>query len=448
MDKVRDLAILPKAIRNTKWASHLDPIIDEAINKAIRPSVVGKETLGQSTKYYENARSAVKIIVENKGNLKLTDEFLEPLPTESLPTNLREFQQAIDQTKKQIFTEYDTLQKAAGEQGATVSLDSLVTELEKISENPSIQDLAPNVANYASKRAEALSTRGHYSPQEAQDAIAGLNAKLDAFYKNPSSVDANTAQVDAMIVNQLRENLDNSITLAGAERYQPLKNKYGALKTIEKDLNHRAVVFARQNVKSFIDFSDILSAGDIVRGIVFQQNEFIVKGLIQKGIALYYRHLNNPNTLVKGMFEKVDGAMNGVRFREIPNPSEGISSPPIPPEPPQSNIRSVPERKLLAQRENTPVISKRKAMEDQLADIEKKLTFEKEFLKQFPDLSGLTNRRTGELPELGGKRTSGKFGIGPDKRGRFAKEGDEIAKNLGMDVEDLPSGRSSSSPLR
>ena len=54
-----------------------------------------------------------------------------------------------------------------------------------------------------------------------------------------------------------------------------------------------------------------------------------------------------------------------------------------------------------------------------------------------PDLRVYTNKRTGELPDMSEKRTSGKYGTGKDQRPLFAREGDVIAQQYGMEPEEL-----------
>jgi len=297
----------------------VDDLIDTSIEKAIRPSVAGKKTLGQATKYKNQSREAVKTIVENKDNINLTDEFGDVSP--GLPKTLKQFQESIDQVKKKIFGEYDSLKTQAGDQGAVVELSPLVKELATLRGNKALQDIRPGTISYINSQIQKFSKRGaeagdslgmfqsvppKYTAQEAQDAIKILNESLEAFYKNPSSDTAARASVDALIANNLRKGLDESIEKAIGPGYQALKNKYGALSAIEKDVAHRSVVEGRRANKGLIDFSDIFSAGDVVSGILSQNAGLIAKGAIQKGVASYFKFLNNPNKIIEKMFGEVD----------------------------------------------------------------------------------------------------------------------------------------------
>lgn len=294
------------------YGRSLDAVIDEGISKGIRPTVAGKESLASRERYTENSRSAVKTIVQNKDQLQLLDENGQPLPKGTLPQNLDQFSQALDQTKTRIFKEYNDLQVQAGQKGLTVKLDPLVSELMKVADDPTIQDLAPGVAEYAKARATALSRRAQYTPEQAQAAAQTLNAKLQAFYKNPNPNDLSVSVVDALIKNHLVEGLDNAVLEAtNSPSYMPLRQRYGALKAIEKDLNHRAVVFARQSNKGFFDLSTVFSYGDIVKGIASQNAPLVAKGLFQKAVAEYFKFRNNPNTIIRDMFQNVDRGFGG-----------------------------------------------------------------------------------------------------------------------------------------
>jgi hypothetical protein len=294
----------------TKSPEAVDAYITGKFEKGVRPSVVGKSTAPQIQKYKDKTLQAVKTITQNKNNLNLVDEFGES--TNKLPQTLKQFADSIDQTKKVIFSKYDALQKTAGEKGATVKLDPAITELRTIESSPTVQDLHPELANYAKTRADALEKRGSYTTQSAQDAITNLNISLEAFYKNPSYETASKAGVDALIANKLRAGLDSMIEKTTGAGYQDLKNQYGALKTIEKDVVHRSIVDARKSVKGLIDFSDILSGGQVVTGLLSFNPTLVATGVAQKGIASYLKMLNDPNIAIKKLFNVSE------KYQEIP----------------------------------------------------------------------------------------------------------------------------------
>ena len=109
-----------------------------------------------------------------------------------------------------------------------------------------------------------------------------------------------------MVVNNLRKELDNVITGASGEGYQELKRSYGALKAVEKEVTHRAIVDARKNVQGLIDFTDIFTSGELVSGLATMNPAVIGKGVFMRGVKELYKAMNDPNRIVKNMFTDVD----------------------------------------------------------------------------------------------------------------------------------------------
>lgn len=203
----------------------------------------------------------------------------------------------------------------AARQGAgIVNLQTVVKELRTISSNKILNDLAPETVRYAEARAAAFENRGWYSTAEAQEAIQTLNNSLENFYRNPSYDTASKAYVDSLSVNRLRKGLDGVIEGATGPGYQNLKNVYGSLKAIERDVNRRAVVDARKNVKGLLDFTDVFSGHQVVKGILSMNPATVGAGVASNFISRLYKRLNDPNRIVKNLFQDVDKAFSESRF--------------------------------------------------------------------------------------------------------------------------------------
>jgi hypothetical protein len=346
--------------------------VKTGINKAIRPTVVGKGNAPQIAQYYNRATDAVKNIVANRANLELTDASGN-IVKNALPRTLSQFSEAIDQTKKTIFKQYDDLARQAGEEGAFVSLKPVSRELAKLADDQVMNDLYPNVASYIKQRAVSLAERGVYTAQQAQDAIRLMNKSLEAFYKNPSFETASRASVDAMVVNHLRKGLDDVIEKTTGAGYQELKNSYGSLKAIEKEVAHRAVVDARKNVKGLIDFTDIFTGGELVAGLATMNPAMIARAGVQRGIMSWYKRITSPNYHVNKMFSGVEdinkrqaqgfksktfqkaGSIKNKTFQKVEsifpdNPLTPGDMPPIPPGKPYMNMTKVPSTEVKSPR--------------------------------------------------------------------------------------------------
>jgi len=324
----------------------LSNVVTKGIEKGIRPSVGSTKTAGMTKQYFTNAKDAVKSIVENKNSLVLMDEIGEKI-TGRLPENLKQFSEAIAQTKGNIFKEYNKMAVKADAAQVTVDLTPISEELNIIAKSKILNDLAPDVAKYAQSRAENIIARGTYTTTEAQEAISVLNNSLGAFYKNPSYETASKAYVDSLVVNNLRKSLDNVIENTVGRGYQELKKSYGALKTIERDVNRRATVDARKNLKGLLDFSDVFSGAYAVHGIITMNPAVLGAAGAAKATVRLYNWLNNPNRIIKSMFSDAEKILNKGRKPRGPiGPAEGpppIPEDVIPPRPNLSGPLSAPE---------------------------------------------------------------------------------------------------------
>lgn len=315
--EVVDTAIDVGNITKRIGTPNVDRVIETGVMKGIKPSVVGKNTLNQVGRYKDQAKQAVLNIVKNKKNLTYTDEFGE-VTGGRVPESLKEASEAIDQTKRSIFKEYDALTKKAGSAGSIIDLNGVANELKTIVDDPVMRTVSPQSVSYAEKMMENLSKQGTFTPEQAQKAIENLNESLQTFYKNPSFNSYSNVQIDALIANQLRKSLDEVVTGATGKEYQELKNAYASLKAIEKDVLKRAVVEGRKNAKGLIDFTDIFSAGDIIAGVTTMNPALIAKGGIQKAVASYFKGLNSPDKAIKKMFKGVEKSIEKGKEKFVP----------------------------------------------------------------------------------------------------------------------------------
>lgn len=307
----------------------LDKKVLQYYEKGVRPSVAGKTTIGQLDAYNQKALQALDTIASNKNKLQLTNA--EGQVESKLPSTLNEFTQAIDQTKKDIFQKYDAMAKQSGEAGAQVNLEPIAAELDVIANDPKLKTFSPSSADYAGKLAERMRNQGYFSPADIQDSIKMLNDKLQAFYRNPSPEGASNASIDAVMANKLREALDNTIGSYTGPGYQSLKNQYGSLSTIEKDVVRRAIVDARKNVKGLLDFTDIASGAEAVHAILTTSPQGLATAGAMKAIKEYYKYLNDPNTSVNKLFKTIEKAKSG---------SSNVISPSGKLQLPQSQVRN------------------------------------------------------------------------------------------------------------
>lgn len=298
---------IPKELRNVE--ANISQTVQSGIDKGVRPTVAGKSTHKQTQQYYGKAQNAVENIISNKGSLSLTDDFGEVVP-DSTPQNLRQFSQAISQTKDKIYQQYNDMAMNSTGKGIDIDLSPISNELNPIINNRVLNNFAPDVVQYAAEKANALNTAGAFTAKEVQGAIGIMNNSLEAFYRNPSYQTASKAYVDSIIANNMRKALDKTIESTEGPGYQTLKNNYGSLKAIEKEVNQRAVVDARKNSKGLIDFTDVFTGAEAVKGLISMNPATVGAGVSAGLISRLIKAANNPNRKIKNMFYRTEKLMN------------------------------------------------------------------------------------------------------------------------------------------
>lgn len=311
-----------EALLNTS----LKKAVVTGMEKGISPSVAGKKTFTRQQNYINNAQSAVETIVKNKPNLRLTTA--EGEAVQGLPKNLKQFSEAIEQTKKGIYGQYHAMAQDAGSAGAFFNTKPIIGKLDDVSKDVSHP---PAVREYAEKLKTEIDELDGQPPEVIEARIADLNNSLTGYYEGRTA--KAKAQVDASVANLMREELDNKITQVLGEGYQDLKNQYGALKAIEKDVNHRAVVDARKRSKGFFDLSDIFTGSTLVHGILSGNPAMAISGVAGKGLSKYYKWINDPNRYVGNMFSTAESILKK-QDKIKPRP---VSNKPSPTKPPQAN---------------------------------------------------------------------------------------------------------------
>ena len=313
--------VVGKLLKGAKTAilnpvDYIESKILSKYEKGVKPLLPGKTTPSQLKNYRSKVIDAGLTINENKANLNFSDDVGDEVVGQN-PKSLQQLADSVEQTKKRVFSEYDTLAKQAGEAGVTVDMAPIASELDSVINNKALAITSPKTIQYAQQAQERLLTAGKLDTVTAQEVVQNYNKSLEAFYRNPSYDNASQAAVDAMLANNMRKALDEGITGLTGTQYQALKNKYASLKAIEKDVIKAALRDARKNVKGLIDFTDIFSGGQVVNGILTMNPAAIAQGFTQKGIASLYKFMTDPNRAIAKMFQSIE--KNAQRLRQSRN---------------------------------------------------------------------------------------------------------------------------------
>ena len=299
-----DVSDLSKTIF-TKSESQLEKSILGKFEKGVKPLIPGKTTPTQVTKYKTSVVDAVKTINENKGGLKYLQDTGEIISGKA-PASLQQFSDSVEQTKKVIFKQYDALAQQSGKAGNVIDLTKVAKELDSVINSPSLAISNPQAITYAQNAQNNLLKFGSIDTSTTQDVVQQFNAKLSAFYRNPTPDGAGNSVIDAMIANSLRQEADTFITGLTGTEYSALKGKYGSLKAIEKDVIKANLRNARKNTKGLIDFTDIFTGADVVTGMLTMNPVTLARGGVMRGLKEYYKYINDPNNIIKKMFQDMD----------------------------------------------------------------------------------------------------------------------------------------------
>jgi len=272
--------------------------VKAGMNKGVKPTVIGKPSLKKLESFYEKSTDAVKTIAKNRTAINLVDDVGEAIP---MPRNSIEFAQAIDKTKKLIYKKYHDKALAAGDAGANFDVRPIINDIDKFVSGKDFKKRPPKAREYALKLKDELSELAGESPEVIEERIADLNKSLGPYYMGRDK--SAEAAIDAAIAIRMRNQLDKQITELAGEGYQQLKNEYGALLNIENEVAKRALVNARKQNKSLLDYTDIFSGGDIAAGVLTMNPALVAKGAAQRGIKEVFKALNDPDRAIKQMFE-------------------------------------------------------------------------------------------------------------------------------------------------
>lgn len=333
--------------------TELKSTVRSGMEKGVRPTIKGKNTAPKTDAYYDKATAAVKDIVDNKQSITLTDEAGNLVQGET-PKTLYQFLDAINQRKKAIYNQYHDMAVKAGDANAAFSAQSVVSKLDDISNDFGYSEAG---RRYAAKLKNDLRNLHGQSPEVIEKRIANLNSTVGT--KADNSIVAEKAKIEVEAAKVLRDELDETIMRATGDGYKELKKSYGNLKEIEKEVANRALVDARRNTKGLFDITDIYSGAELAVGVISMNPTKIARAAAMHGIKKYTQYLNDPNRIIKNMFDEVGNIsakgsgftpssklgqwLNG-KFVETPEPSM--------PKSPYSFNPQAPKTPMIEYREN------------------------------------------------------------------------------------------------
>jgi hypothetical protein len=153
--------------------------------------------------------------------------------------------------------------------------------------------------------AEDLKTKKKVSLEEAQKIVEDANALTQSFWRNPNHGTALKIKADLEVARLLRKALDDAIENETGGQYQRLRNLYRSYKTVEADVNRRAIVDARKTFAGLIDFSNIFTIGDLVSAITRLDPQAFARVMAMNAVRRFIKNLNDPNKMIEKMFTEL-----------------------------------------------------------------------------------------------------------------------------------------------
>lgn len=281
-------------------------------NRWIKPTSQWVKTNTQLQQYNDDAMWAVESIIKNKNALKYVDANWEETFWH-LPRTLDEFSQAIKQTKQSIYDRYAAIAKEAWKTTEVDTSDIVKTLKNQLKNKEKTSWWSEATKSRIASWIKDLEELGNkMSVEWTQEKIQELNQKLTAFMKNPNPNDVSSNAVDGLVLNWLKNSLDDAIEKAwlDSEEYFQLRNMYKQLKSIESDVNHRSVVFWRQNPQSLVDSMADLQTIDAIADIISNPIWWTVKLVKTKAFKTLAKDKNDSNKIVEKMFKEADDTIN------------------------------------------------------------------------------------------------------------------------------------------
>jgi hypothetical protein len=279
----------------------IDRHLTSSFRRAVKPGRQPFATAGRLDAQDRKTMNAVDSIIANKGDLKLTDATDREMRPGSTPKTLHQFSQAIEQRKEAIFNQYDEMASRAGGQGIKVPLQPAIAALFKVANEPEVLAAHPGIAGTAERFAKAWSETGALSPKQMQKLIQNLNAT----YAGPSPTREIISERTLMqpVMQTMRDTLNQAIESSQGPGYQPLKNQYRDLLSIERDVAN-AVQREAKNIPGGLggSLANLVSAGELLHGVILMEPRALATAASVKGAQMALRWAKSPNRAVQQMF--------------------------------------------------------------------------------------------------------------------------------------------------
>lgn len=291
-----------KALRDTEnmTPEQTDRYIEDAYVNAVSPGVKGKKQTPEGIeKSKKSAVAAVKEMITNKGRLKFRDTESNQDITGELPSNLWEFGSAIESEKKEVWKEIAAAYKQTG--NGPVDTQRVVDKMDEVIDDPVFKGETA-IINRAKQIKEKLELE-EFDIDQIERILQIENDRLQAYYRGNGTLADSI--VSAIVANNLRDILDETVESATGAGVSELKAKYGNLKSIERDVVHRALHNDQARKAGMVDMFNVRSIGDVA-SVATGNVGALMQTAGQIAGEAFIKAVNDRDDLIRRMFLVAD----------------------------------------------------------------------------------------------------------------------------------------------
>lgn len=285
----------------------ISPIVKSVVNTAKKYFLTPDELAGIQAAIRPKVTRKGNVIVRSQEQINTDIRITNGLIRESgaKPTDLASYKEAV---KAEMTKIGDEINRLTG-QNLEVDLTTSIGKLEELANSTTTQILDSGDGNKITALIENLKQRnGRLSVADAEDMNQWLN---DTLKSHSSGASETTKRGYQILVGDIRNALDESISQIPGQ-FKEIKKAYGSLRNVYGDIIKREIVYNRQNPNGLVESIGAIAwawevvggVGKILTGRVGEGFSQIGKGVTSNAVGNFITHKNNPNTIIKKIFEK------------------------------------------------------------------------------------------------------------------------------------------------
>lgn len=309
----KGIEIAPE-IGNAVHETAIAPVFDSAKNVASKlvPSLVDGPPESLMTRAIKPGKNNVNWNADIKAALPLAKSAEQDLG--HLVTGTDDALDATQIAKQDVWQQYKSRLGPAAQMGATIDGNQIANAMMDTI-GPRAQQLNPNIVERVTQQANTY--RRPLTVDEAEEFLSGkqgVNNELNSYYAK-NKVGRRAAEADPEMAatvaegDALRDALYNKLDQVSGPGAAQLKQAYGSLTNLEKELRGRQLVAARQNPESLSEqLSTVRGAGKIVKGVVTLDPGDVLEGAQNIAVSRALKARNSSDAMIARAFAKAQPA--------------------------------------------------------------------------------------------------------------------------------------------